>query len=36
MPCANQALATLKSDGTLARIEKRWLSQAVDAPSLDS
>jgi polar amino acid transport system substrate-binding protein len=34
--CANQALATLKSDGTLASIEKQWLSEAVDAPSLDS
>jgi len=34
--CANQALATLKSDGTLAAIEKQWLSEAVDAPRLDS
>ena len=34
--CANQALATLKSDGTLAAIEKQWLSSAVDAPRLDS
>jgi polar amino acid transport system substrate-binding protein len=34
--CANQALAALKSDGTLAAIEKQWLSDAVDAPRLDS
>jgi polar amino acid transport system substrate-binding protein len=34
--CANQALSALKSNGTLAGIEKRWLSNAVDAPRLDS
>jgi Bacterial extracellular solute-binding proteins, family 3 len=34
--CADQALATLKSDGVLASLEKRWLSDAVDAPRLDS
>jgi polar amino acid transport system substrate-binding protein len=34
--CANQALAALKSDGTLAAIEKQWLSDAVSAPRLDS
>jgi polar amino acid transport system substrate-binding protein len=34
--CADQAIATLKSDGTLAAIEKQWLSSAVDAPQLDS
>ncbi len=32
--CANQALATLKDDGTLAGIEDRWLSQVVDVPQL--
>ena len=34
--CANQALTTLKADGTLASIEKQWLSQVVDIPQLDS
>ncbi len=34
--CANQAIATLKADGTLASIEKQWLSQVVDVPRLDS
>jgi polar amino acid transport system substrate-binding protein len=32
--CANQAIATLKDDGTLADIENRWLSQVVDVPQL--
>ncbi len=32
--CANQALATMKSDGTLAAIEKKWLSQTVNVPVL--
>ncbi len=32
--CADQALATLKEDGTLADIEDRWLSQVVDVPQL--
>jgi len=34
--CANQALATLKSTGVLADLEQQWLSEAVDAPRLDS
>ncbi|HEX6515444.1 MAG TPA: ABC transporter substrate-binding protein [Nocardioidaceae bacterium] len=34
VPCVNRALATLKSDGTLADIENRWLSQVVDVPVL--
>jgi polar amino acid transport system substrate-binding protein len=34
--CANQAIATLKRNGTLAHIQKQWLSQVVDVPSLDS
>jgi len=32
--CVNQALATIKSDGTLAAIEKKWLSDTVDVPVL--
>jgi polar amino acid transport system substrate-binding protein len=32
--CVNQALATLKSDGTLAALEKKWLSQTVNVPVL--
>jgi polar amino acid transport system substrate-binding protein len=32
--CVNQALATLKSDGTLDAIEKKWLSQTVNVPVL--
>jgi polar amino acid transport system substrate-binding protein len=34
--CANQAIAALQANGTLAAIEKRWLSQVVDVPRLDS
>ncbi len=32
--CVNQALEALESDGTLAELEKRWLSDAADAPEL--
>ena len=32
--CVNQALAAMKSDGTLASIEKKWLSQTVNVPVL--
>ncbi len=32
--CVNQALATIKSDGTLDAIEKKWLSQTVNVPVL--
>jgi len=32
--CVDQALATLKSDGTLDAIEKKWLSQTVNVPVL--
>jgi polar amino acid transport system substrate-binding protein len=32
--CVNQALANIKSDGTLDSIEQKWLSQTVDAPVL--
>ena len=33
-PCVDQALATLTDDGTLAAIEKKWLSEVVDVPVL--
>jgi polar amino acid transport system substrate-binding protein len=32
--CVNQALATVKSDGTLKAIEKKWLSSTVNVPVL--
>jgi|SRR6476659_4534179 polar amino acid transport system substrate-binding protein len=32
--CVNQALATMKSDGSLDAIEKKWLSQTVNVPVL--
>jgi polar amino acid transport system substrate-binding protein len=32
--CVNQALATLEGDGTLAAIQKKWLSDTVDVPVL--
>ncbi len=32
--CADQAIATLQDDGTLADIEDQWLSQVVDVPQL--
>jgi polar amino acid transport system substrate-binding protein len=34
VPCVDQALASLKKDGTLAGLEKRWLSDVVDVPVL--
>jgi polar amino acid transport system substrate-binding protein len=34
VPCVNQALDKLKSDGTLAAIQKRWLSDVVNVPVL--
>jgi polar amino acid transport system substrate-binding protein len=34
VPCVDKALASLKSDGTLAGLEKRWLSDVVDVPVL--
>jgi len=33
--CVNEALAALKSDGTLAGIEQQWLSDTVDVPVLE-
>jgi polar amino acid transport system substrate-binding protein len=32
--CVNQGLATIKQDGTLDAIEKKWLSQTVNVPVL--
>jgi len=32
--CVNDALATLKSDGTLQQIQDKWLAKVVDAPVL--
>jgi len=32
--CVDQALTALKEDGTLARIEQRWMSNVVDVPAL--
>ncbi len=32
--CVNEALDALEADGTLAELEKRWLSEAADAPEL--
>ncbi|MFD6168422.1 ABC transporter substrate-binding protein [Streptomyces coeruleorubidus] len=32
--CVSRAVDALREDGTLARIEKQWLSDAVDAPVL--
>jgi len=33
--CVDQAITTLKDDGTLAQIQDEWLSQAVDAPVIE-
>jgi polar amino acid transport system substrate-binding protein len=33
-PCVDKAVAALRSDGTLASLEKRWLSDVVDVPVL--
>jgi polar amino acid transport system substrate-binding protein len=35
VPCVNEALATLREDGTLAEIEQQWLSDVVDVPVLE-
>ena len=34
VPCVNKALATLKDNGTLDDLEKKWLSDVVDVPTL--
>lgn len=33
-PCVSAAVDALRADGTLAELEQRWLSDAVDAPVL--
>ena len=33
--CVNEALTTLRDDGTLADLEQQWLSEAVDAPVIE-
>lgn len=33
-PCVTAAVDALRKDGTLAKLEKQWLSDAVDAPVL--
>ena len=35
LPCVNEALAALESDGTLAELEQQWLSEVVDVPVLE-
>jgi polar amino acid transport system substrate-binding protein len=34
-PCVSAAVTQLRADGTLAALEKQWLSDAVDAPVLE-
>jgi polar amino acid transport system substrate-binding protein len=34
VPCVNEALDTLKEDGTLDQLEQQWLSDTVDVPVL--
>ncbi len=34
MPCLDKALDALDEDGTLAALEKKWLSDTVDVPVL--
>lgn len=33
-PCVSEALDTLRSDGTLEKLQEEWLSEAADAPVL--
>jgi polar amino acid transport system substrate-binding protein len=35
VPCVDEALATLRENGTLADIEQQWLSDVVDVPVLE-
>lgn len=35
VPCVNEALTTLKDDGTLAQIQQEWLSDKASAPVLE-
>jgi len=34
VPCVNEALATMRDDGTLDAIQQEWLSDVVDVPEL--
>jgi len=34
VPCVNEALAALRSDGTLDQLQQQWLSDVVDVPVL--
>ena len=34
IPCVNEALATLRDDGTLAALQEEWLSAGGDIPTL--
>ena len=34
VPCVNKALTTIKSDGTLAALDKKWLSNVTHVPTL--
>jgi polar amino acid transport system substrate-binding protein len=34
VPCVNEALANLRSDGTLADLENEWLAQGGDIPTI--
>ena len=36
VPCVNTALAAIDQDGTLAKLQKEWLSQGGDIPTLTS
>jgi len=33
--CVNEALATLKADGTLAELQQQWLSEKTSAPVIE-
>jgi polar amino acid transport system substrate-binding protein len=35
IPCVNEAIATLKDNGTLDDLEQEWLSQGGDIPTLE-
>ena len=34
LPCVNEALGKLESDGTLEQLQQTWLSEVVDVPVL--
>jgi polar amino acid transport system substrate-binding protein len=33
-PCVDKAVTALKSDGTLAKLSKRWIASAASVPVL--